>query len=120
MRGWSVAESMRMFEGFDIAVEDALGVGVMDGFGDGFDVLSGAPGREGLRADKLGEVLALDVIHGEVGLAFEQADFVDGDDVRVLEKTGGGGFGAEALGGLFSGELLNHFDGDDAAEGPLA
>src|SRR5207244_1855887 len=75
----------------EVPVEYSLAVSVMDGFGYLLEVLCRLPGWQGLLAHQLGQVLALDVIHGEEVLALVDAHVVNGDYVRVLQGgvTGG-------------------------------
>ena len=49
------------------------------------------------------------------------ADFVDHDDVRVLELRGSGGLGGEppAIGAARQGAVQDEFDGDGAVEARL-
>src|SRR5439155_25668858 len=88
--------------------------------GDGGDQAGRRPRRAVARRPQRGrQVAALDVLHGEVRLAFALADVIDGDDVRVVEV--GGGLGLQAEAGQVLGERQlagpDHLEGDDAAEG---
>ena len=111
---------------FEVAVEDAALVGVVDGAGDAGDEPGGggslAEGR-GLGAGKLfSERSPFHELHHEVMAAHGFADFVDGNDVRVFQLRGGLGLGAEAfhflVGGESSGE--NELEGDEALEPRVA
>ena len=72
-------------------------------------------------ATSCAERQALDVIHREEVLAFGEADFVNRDDVRVLQARGGGGFGAEALDEILSRQRpgQEHLHRDDAVQAHL-
>ncbi len=77
-------------------MDDVLGMGVLDGEGEGADQCGGL--RGGLRP--AGEVLVqaatLDELHGEVGPAVVLADLVDRDDVGVAHARRRLGLDAEA------------------------
>src|SRR5262245_59616765 len=73
-------------------------------------------------AHQVGEAAALDEVHGEIELSLMLADLVDGDNVRVLEVSGGTGLGVKALQVLLAGELprKDHLEGDHAIKADLA
>ena len=50
----------------------------------------------GPSTDHLAKRFALDVLHGDKRLALVLTNVVDGDDVRVLEPTGGASLSQEA------------------------
>jgi len=64
---------------------------------------------------------SLDVIHREEVLPLGETDFVNRDDVHVLQTRGGGGFGAEALDEVLSRQRpgQQHFHGDDPVQAHL-
>jgi hypothetical protein len=68
-----------------VAMQDAAFVGVMHRFGDGFQVVGSAPGGQRLAAHQPRQALALDPIHHEEVLPLVDADFVNGDDVRMVQ-----------------------------------
>ena len=70
----------------------------------------------------IGEGAAIDVAHGEVMGAFVFAEFVDGNDVRVLELGRGGGFGVETMDEIPArgGSAGEELEGDDAVDAELA
>jgi len=83
--------------GLDVAVHDAVGVGLVKGVGglraDGDDLLDG----DAAAGDALTEVFAFEQLHHHVGLAGVLADVVDGRDMGVVEGAGGTGLAQEAL-----------------------
>ena len=83
--------------GLDVAMNDALGVRCVERVGD-FDgqseerlVVERASG------DAMLEGRALEKLHGDEGLAFVPADFVDGADVGMVQRGGGARFSAKAF-----------------------
>jgi len=104
--------------GLNVAMNDALGVGGIEGVGgfesegdDGFVI-------EGLAGDLMLQGQAIEKFHGDERLLAVLADFVDGADVGVVESGRGAGFAAEAFEGLrVAGEFFGKkFEGDEAAE----
>ena len=71
--------------GLDIAVQNTLFVGVMNGLGNGFDPFGGLLRRNGLGARYLVEVFALDVVHREIVKALVLADLMHAHDSRVSQ-----------------------------------
>ena len=103
--------------GLDVAVDDAEGVGVGQPVAELFEEpeLAGDRGRLP-PPDPRRQRLAVDVLHGDEGLALLLADVEDADDVLVLEDAGGIGFLHEAPPDLFVVEpFLEELDGDRAA-----
>ena len=92
--GRGVNQHVRRLE---IAMQHIPLVRKVDRFGDGLEIRGRLPGRQRTFGDELREGQSLDVIHREEVLPLGEADFVNGDDVRMLQAGGGGGFGAEAL-----------------------
>ncbi len=94
--------------GFDVAVNDALGVSGFEGVGDldghGEELVHG----KRLAIHDLTESLALKKFHDEEVLALVLLDGVDGADVGVIEGGGGAGFALEAFDKL---RILGHFGG---------
>jgi hypothetical protein len=68
--------------GFEVAVQDAVLMGVVDGVGDGGDELGGLFRAESgeRRAEGLGQTAALDPLHAEIATAVVFADLVDRHD----------------------------------------
>lgn len=95
--------------GFEIAMDYAASVGIGDGGGDFGEQLDGGEWRERTTPKSLGEVLALDERHGEVGLPRELPHVEDGDDALMIERGGGGRFGAEARQVFGGGELAGQY-----------
>src|SRR5688572_12329780 len=74
--------------GFEVAVQNAVFVRIIDRFSNDLHVANRAAepvaiAQFAFRVDS-GETLALNKIHGEERLAVVRAYFVDGDNVRVL------------------------------------
>ena len=90
---------------FEVAVQHAALVSIVDGLRDLLHVARGPSGRQRPRAHKVGKIVALNEIHREVGLAFHFAYFVDTDDVRMLETRRCLRFGTEPFDGRPAGEL---------------
>ena len=100
-------------------MKDILLVRVLDGAGDGGDEAGRVARRQrAVLRESLGERLALDVLHAEVGLPPGRADLVDGDDVRVLEPRRRFGLGPEAGAVCVGGQvrLADHLERDGAVE----
>ena len=105
-----------------VAVQDALRVGVLDRPGDDRDEPGGLARRQrAVGAHLLRERLPADELHAEVRLPADRADLVDGDDVRVLEPRGGLGLGAEPGAVRVGGEVrfADHLQRDDAVQALL-
>jgi hypothetical protein len=67
--------------------------------------------------DDVGEGIALDVLHRDVGLVIVLAAGIDGDDVRVTQGSGRARFAEEAVEDLLVVDLLSdHLDRDLAVE----
>ena len=67
--------------------------------------------------DDLGDRLALDVLHDDVGLGRDLAEVVDRDDVGVVQGGGGPRLTAEALGGVGDLQVADeHLDGHHPPE----
>src|SRR5215469_11436781 len=78
---------------------------------------SARPGAD-FRRDPIPESLPFEILHGDEGLAFILADFVNGADIRMVESRGGARFALKTLQSLavlrkMFGEELQ---GDKAAE----
>lgn len=76
-------------------MQNAVLVRVMDGLGNRLDVTRSPARRQRSGARQLRQRLSLDIIHDQIMPVLAEADFVNGDDVGVLQTAGGGGFGAE-------------------------
>ena len=105
--------------GFQIAVDDALGVGVVDGVGDEGDEGEAFAKGEVFRLGVGVEREAVDELHGEVGLETEgrvlSSGVEDGGDIGMLEKSEDFGFEVEAFeGGRGKVAGTNDLEGDDA------
>ena len=108
--------------GLDVAVDQAVGVGVLEGVADLDDDLDGFLLAEDVPVgDVVGDGLALDVLHDEIVVAARLAD-VDGlDDVRVVELAGGLPFLVEPLHvlGILAESTRQDLDRDAAVEAEL-
>src|SRR5204863_83991 len=101
---------------FEVAVQHAALVGIVDGLRDLLHVARGPSGRQRPRAHKVGKIVPLNEIHCEIGLAFPFTYFVDTDDVWMLETRRCLRFGTEPFDGSPAGELA----GQDHLERHLA
>jgi hypothetical protein len=108
--------------GFEVSMQHALRVRVLHCFGDGFQVRGRFARWQRLIANQLREVASFDQVHGEKWLAGMFADFVDGDDARVLQVRGGFSFRAEAFQLSRIGQVAaqDHLDRYGAVEADLA
>src|SRR5882762_10011954 len=97
---------------FEIAVQHALRMRVMDRLCDGARVCCGALRGEWSVADHLGECPPLHEIHGKVMVAVPFPGLMDADNVRMLQMSGGFRLAAKTQHILFAGELpcQNHFE----------
>jgi len=82
--------------GLDVAVDDPLGVGVVERVGELPGQRLDAGGGEHLVHER-GERAPLEVLEDHEGGVLLDAVLVDGDDVRVLQARGGGGGAPEHL-----------------------
>ena len=71
--------------GFEVAVQNSLLVRILDRSRNFLQVFDGPNGRKGMVLDHCGQARALDVIHREIVLAVLFADFVNGDNVRMVK-----------------------------------
>src|ERR1041384_3933535 len=103
-------------------MEDAALVGVMNRFGDNAQVTRGLAGRQRTIDEHFREAFALDIFHGEVVLALDNADFVDADNVWMRKRGGGRSLGAKALHKVGTGERAEeqHLHRHDSVEARLA
>ncbi len=83
--------------GLEVAVDDALGVGRLEGVGDLGPELQQRLEVEGPGSDPLRQGLALEQLHGDEVLTLVGVDGVDGADVGVVEGGGGPGLPLKAL-----------------------
>jgi hypothetical protein len=106
---------------FEIAMEDAVPVSVMDRLGDGLDVPGRHSRRDGPVAHDLAQRPAGHVVHREERLTLVLAHLVNGYDVRVLQRGSGLGLGAEPTHELGPRErgADHHFEGDNAVQASL-
>ena len=102
-------------------MDDAVLVGVGDGFGDRQGHLCRPAWRQRAVLDVAGERVAVDEAHREVVLAADVADLVDGNDAGMVEVGGSLGLDQEAADLFLRCQLAgeDHLQGDDAAEATL-
>ena len=81
-----IEENVRWFE---VTMQDALLVGVRDGSADRDKYLGRLTRRKRPCGQSLRQRHPLDILHAEERLPVEFADFVDGNDVGVLESRDG-------------------------------
>ena len=104
--------------GLDVAVNDAFGMGGIEGVGNFDGEIEEAVQLHGAAGDEMLESLALETFHGDEGLAIFLADIMDGADVGMVESGGGFGFAAKAAEGLgiFSEVVGEKFQSYEAVE----
>jgi len=106
----------------EISMEHAALVSEMDGTGNDGQQAGGARGGHRFATERSAERGAVDKGHAEIMLAGLFADFVNANDVGMIETGSGFGLGFEAADGIVRGEqaAADDFEGDDAVEGNLA
>jgi hypothetical protein len=104
--------------GLDVAMDDALGVGGVEGVGDFEGDFEEGVEVEGVAVDAMLKGGAVEILHGDEGLAVLFADVVDGADVGVVQGGGRLGFAFEAGEGLgILGDVVGEeFQGDVAVK----
>ncbi len=106
--------------GLDVAVDDALRVGVVERGQDAVhDVELLVERLQQVAVDRVAEVRALEELHRHVEEpVLLLAEVVHGDDVRVVEEGGRLGLALEALEGLVAGRRAHgeRLQGDEAVE----
>ena len=104
--------------GFEIAMDDALGVCAVHGGGEQRNGACGVPLWLWLSDKFFGQCAAGEIFQSEKGAAVVRADLVDFDDVFMIEPGDGFGFNLKAnerfLGGVRAGE--DHLDGNFPTE----
>ena len=125
MFGQAEVRDARLVEGieqhvrwFEVAVERAALVRILNGLGDKAHVLRRLGGGQRFFADERGQVLSLDIFHREVVLTIVLAHLVDGHDVGVMQIGRRLGLRQEALqrGGIGQLARQNHFYRHNAVE----
>jgi len=108
--------------GFEIAMNDAGAVGLVESVGDFRADLENLIGRKRAFGNALRERFALDAFHDQEIGAVLRADIEERADVWVIQSRDGFGFTLEAeLGGSVGGEMVReNFDGDRAVEAGVA
>ena len=76
----------------EIAVNDATGMSERHRVGDLAAVLEHGLEREAVLRDQLAQRPAVDVLHHDEGVPVDFADFVNGADVRMIQRGGGARF----------------------------
>ena len=108
--------------GFDVAMDDAVFVGVVQGFGSLADEFKGFTRRNRAAGDTVSQRFAFDEIHREEILAVLCSEIVDRNDIRVLQFGGGLCFFEEPF-DVFATRgraTLENFQRDDAIKAALA
>ena len=82
---------------FDIAVNDALGMGCIKGISDLFTDVEKLLGVERIAVQEVFESGAFQIFHGNEGPASVVADFVDGANIRMVQRRRSAGFPAETF-----------------------
>ena len=100
-------------------MKDSLLVGVADGVADVVHDLGGLACEDRPASEFVRKGLAADKLHAKERKAFVFAQFVNGDDVGMLQSQGGFGFGAKPFTINARGEFAfeNHLDRDRFAIG---
>ena len=109
---------------FDVAVDDAVLMAVVEGFGGFGAELGGAEAVHGAGGfDELVEVAAFDEFHRDVVDAGDGIDFVNGDDAGMFQRRGASGFAIELVefvGFVSLSDFLGEdFESDVAFEGDV-
>ena len=86
--------------GFDVAMDNALGVGSVERIRDFDGELQQKVGLERLAGDAVLQGEAVQVFHDDEGLAVLLVDLVDGADVGMIQGRGGAGFALKSFKGL--------------------
>ena len=107
---------------FEVAVQNALLMGILNRFGQGLEIGRRPLGGEGASGLQLGKVGAFHKIHGKVADSLVLADLVNGHNVGVLQSGGRGGLGAEPADVFRAGELTGrkHLYGHNPPKTALA
>ena len=107
----------------DVAMDDAVLVGVVEPLADFRRDLDLAPQAYSLRSrHPREEILSLQVLHGEIRLSLVLAEIVNGNDVSVRQLAGGSRLAEEPFAQLrvLIDRDRNHLDGDDPFEERVA
>src|ERR1044072_1886035 len=102
----------------DVAMQNAVFMGVVHRAGQLGDQLDCAPDGYGLAADYFVKLAGFDKVHAEVALAIPLAYLVDWHDALMIQTGGSFGFPAKAFKVRFLGPIAraDHFEGDGAIE----
>lgn len=98
---------------FDVAVDNPFGMSEIEAGGNFAEDLEEAGPRKGALGHDRVERGAVDVFHDEEGKVVFFGEFVDGDDVGVVEGSGGLGFAGEAGFEFLAGGGVAKFLGED-------
>ena len=107
---------------FEVAVQDAVLMRVMNGSGNGFDVGGRTLRGQWTIPHDLGQRPTGHIVHREEVLAVVFADLVDGHNVRMLQTRNGLGFGLKAFdfGGSGQQARLDHLQRHRSVQADLA
>ena len=105
-----------------LLMKGAVFVRVLDGERYGAEIPRGSPRRQRVAARQLRQIPPFDVVHRKVILTVMIAEFMDGDDVRMLQARGRFRLETKTADKLLAGKFAeqNHLHGDDAIEAELA
>ena len=108
--------------GFDVAMDDAFVVGELQGSQICGTICERFARREFAGALQLAQVESVDEFHDEEGEAADLAEFMDGDDVGMVQPRQGAGFAVEAFGkaGAAGGLRRQDLQRDEPVERRLA
>jgi len=94
------ALSHEKIRGLDVAMDDAFGVGGVEGIGNLACQIEQDFKLHRPRADAVFQGYAIEKFHGDEGFAVLIADVIDGADVGMVERGGGLGFALKTGEGL--------------------
>src|SRR5215831_2875289 len=99
-------------------MQHLAGMRILYSFSDGLEILRRLAEGQGLIADQLSEIAPLYQVHRKERLTLMVADFVDGNDVRVVQLRGGLRLRAKTLhaGGIGKMAAQHQFDGNGALQ----
>ena len=114
--GWALRSS-RMFDGLDVAVEDAVFVGMGEAVADAGDEADDLAGIDGDAVGGVEEGFSRHILHDDVEHAVDLAEVVNADEIGVIEAGHGLGFGLES--GAECGVLAELAGQDLDGDGPV-
>ncbi len=100
----------------EVAVEHAAIVGLLQGKRQGADQRRRLRGRQAPQAQPLRQRGPVDVGHRQKRRAVDDAGFVEGADVRMVQRRGGAGGPPKARGGIGPAVVQRNLQGDEPAQ----